>query len=360
MKNLELKKELDNNPIDLKNNCFDIIRLIAAFQVMFGHFIDHFELFDNYTFFRFLRIVSNYILGCGVVIFFALSGYFSLMSLERNDYANYFFKKFVRIYPELWLAFLVNVVLIIILYGMGNTKDNIIFVFTQISFFQFYTGDWLRGYGVGTPNGALWTITVTIQFYILVYFLNMVSKKWKPLHWLLLLLICMVISILCSNLLFLPEIITKLLAVSVIPYFYIFLVGIIVYKYRDYILRYVSEYWNYIAVFYIFTKILLSSFSKNIALGVQYDVFSSCLLSLTVIGLGYAFSLKRLKVEMSYSLFLWHMIVCNVFIEIAEIKLLDLKDFGIVFFFASIFITLLCSFVSSLFGKKLLKRCVLK
>ena len=99
---------------------------------MFGHFIDHFELFDNYTFFRFLRIVSNYIPGCGVVIFFALSGYFSLMSLERNDYANYFFKKFVRIYPELWLAFLVNVVLIIILYGMGNTKDNIIFVFKKI------------------------------------------------------------------------------------------------------------------------------------------------------------------------------------------------------------------------------------
>lgn len=248
MKNLELKKELENNTIDLKKNCFDIIRLIATFQVMFGHFIDHFELFENYTFFRFLRIILNYIPGCGVVIFFALSGYFSLMSLERNDSSNnrgkYFFKKFLRIYPELWFAFLVNAVLIIILYGVGSTKDNIIFVFTQISFFQFYTGDWLRGYGVGVPNGALWTITVTIQFYIFVYFLNIVSKKWKPIHWFLLLFVCVVISIICSNLLFLPEIVTKVIGISVIPYFYIFLVGIIVYKYHDYILCYLSEYWK--------------------------------------------------------------------------------------------------------------------
>lgn len=40
--------------------------------------------------------------------------------------------------------------------------------------FQFYTGGWLRGYGVGVPNGALWTITVDIQFYIVSIFL----AKW--------------------------------------------------------------------------------------------------------------------------------------------------------------------------------------
>ena len=47
-------------------------------------------------------------------------------------------------------------------------------------------------------------------------------------------------------------------------------------------------------------------------------------------------------------------------IEIAYIKSLELKDFGVIFFIASILITLLCSLISSLFGKELLKRCIVK
>ncbi|MFX5710172.1 acyltransferase family protein, partial [Acinetobacter baumannii] len=36
-----------------------------------------------------------------------------------------------------------------------------------------------RTWGVGAPNGSLWTIAVEIQFYILVPLLVYLIKKWK-------------------------------------------------------------------------------------------------------------------------------------------------------------------------------------
>ena len=44
----------------------------------------------------------------------------------------------------------------------------ILFIFCQSSIFQFWTPNFLRGYGCGTPNGSLWTIGILIQFYIII------------------------------------------------------------------------------------------------------------------------------------------------------------------------------------------------
>lgn len=49
-----------------------------------------------------------------------------------------------------------------------------LFTIGQATIFQFWTPDFLRGYGVGCPNGALWTISIFIQFYFCVFFIY----KW--------------------------------------------------------------------------------------------------------------------------------------------------------------------------------------
>ena len=62
--------------LDYKKNCLDIIRLIAAVQVFFGHLVWHFELGENFRLFKIVEIVSTFLPGKGVVIFFAISGFF--------------------------------------------------------------------------------------------------------------------------------------------------------------------------------------------------------------------------------------------------------------------------------------------
>ena len=262
----------------------------------------------------------------------------------------------MRIYPELWLAFIINTIIIAFLYGLSNNYvDNVIYFVTQITIFQFYTGDWLRGYGVGTPNGALWTITVTIQFYIAVFFLFKLTKKWKLRHWGMLLLFCIMLSVICSNLFFVSDIVRKLIQVSLIPYLYIFIVGIIIYKYRNILLPFLVKWFWLLGIIYLPVKYFILHIKVPLQFGMLYDVFSTLLLSATIIGAGYAFGKKRLKYEISYSIFIWHMIICNVFIEISKKNGLPLNYYGIWFMCITITLTLIISIVSSLFGKSVIK-----
>lgn len=359
MKNLVLKKESENNSINYADNCFDIIRIIAALQVMIGHLIEHFELDNNYPFLKLLSVLSTYIPGKGVVIFFVVSGFFSFSSIEKIYYTNgggYWKKKFLRIYPELWLAFIINTIIIAFLYGLSNNYvDNVIYFVTQTTIFQFYTGDWLRGYGVGTPNGALWTITVTIQFYIAVFFLFKLTKKWKLRHWGMLLLFCIILSVICSNLFFVSDIVRKLIQVSLIPYLYIFIVGIIIYKYRNILLPFLVKWFWFFGLIYLPVKYIFTNIEIPLHFGVLYDVFSSLLLSATVIGAGYAFGKIRLKHEISYSIFLWHMIIVNICLEFSKMMDLSLVNYGKLFMCITIILTLIISIVSSLFGKSVIK-----
>ena len=162
---------MENIKIAFKDNAFDLLRILAAFQVMFGHMIEHLELGSAANgLVEFMVRVSQIIPGRGVIIFFAISGYLAIPSIENCSLWQYCKKKFARIYPGLWFAFIINTAIISALYGMPQgLRDNLIYVITQTTFFQFYTGDWLRGYGAGTANGSLWTISVLIQFYIIAY-----------------------------------------------------------------------------------------------------------------------------------------------------------------------------------------------
>ena len=82
--------------INFRENCFNLIRLLAALQVAYGHIIEHLELSipsvvtDIFWFFR------------GVPVFFALSGYLIWNSVGRSkSFSQYIKKRFWRIFPEL-------------------------------------------------------------------------------------------------------------------------------------------------------------------------------------------------------------------------------------------------------------------
>lgn len=155
----------------LNDNCFDIIRVVCTFIIFFGHFLTHFHI-DNIL----LNGMAYFVRG--VPIFFFMSGLFISNSLEKYTTKDYIKKRVLRIYPELWVCVLVNLILLVIsLWGQFSFKDIFIYLATQLTLFQFYTGDWARNYGVGTPNGALWTITVDIQFYLIAILLRKILRR---------------------------------------------------------------------------------------------------------------------------------------------------------------------------------------
>ena len=156
--------------LDFKNNGLNLFRLLAALEVLHVHSIKHLGLTNIPFFSGFIRFFS------GVPIFFTLSGFLIWHSIGRSkSFGEYSLKRFWRIYPELWVAVAVEIVVLLLLYHQPIKWPQMgLFIFGQATFFQFWTPDFLRGYGCGTPNGALWTITVLIQFYFCAFFVY----KW--------------------------------------------------------------------------------------------------------------------------------------------------------------------------------------
>lgn len=163
-----IRKRVEGNRINFKCNSLTLIRYIAAAQVLVGHVSAHLNLQFGGVFVRILGFFP------GVPIFFGISGFLIWHSLENEaSFKTYLEKRFMRIYPELWMSIFISFVSILILYSEHiNFFKMFLFAFTQGTILQFWTPEFLRGYGVGTPNGSLWTIGILVQFYIIMFFLH--------------------------------------------------------------------------------------------------------------------------------------------------------------------------------------------
>lgn len=154
-------------PFPVQPNNFDLLRLAAALQVVILHSWEHLHLSQE-GFAENVRVVLSFFPG--VPIFFVISGFLISRSWERShDGATYARNRFFRIYPALWVAFVVSLALAA---GAGAISwkqlESFSFwtwVLAQISVVQFYNPSFLRGFGVGVINGSLWTIPVELAFY---------------------------------------------------------------------------------------------------------------------------------------------------------------------------------------------------
>lgn len=296
-----------------RENNFDLIRLLAAFQVLLGHGIQHLEL-KNLD--KVLNLTEFF---PGVLMFFTISGFLIFASFDRNNnLKKYFYNRFLRIYPALWLCFILTVILLVgfntirvkDLFGPTMLKWNV----AQITFFQFWTPNILRPWGVGTPNGSLWTIPVEIEYYILLPAVVMLFKNIRLIYKFLFLGACSVLfNAYLATLVGKGEsVAVKLARVNVLPYLYCFLIGAIIYLYWDTIKRFIAG--KAVVWFIIFITFCLAASTHPSYYPKNIQMISNFLLAILTISLAYTLpSMGRILNgnDISFGMYIYHMLVIN-------------------------------------------------
>lgn len=227
-KGLESRASAAKAALHLNN--FDIARLLAAAQVAIHHATTHLGLR-----LPFHEVTAPFLDSFpGVPVFFVISGFLITQSYVRSkslwDYGR---NRALRLFPALWLCFLVSIVLIAVSgYFASNPPPAGYFALwaaAQLSFVQFYNPDFMREWGVGVVNGSLWTIPVEMQFYVLapIFVLLFMRVRW------LFYVAFVAFAAINAALPFadessLPEVVIKLVEVTFLPWFYMFLLGAVI------------------------------------------------------------------------------------------------------------------------------------
>ena len=219
----------------VRKNNYDLIRLFAAAQVVLVHAVNHLGVEAHAGLMKIVHLFP------GVPIFFFISGFLIARSFESNSrLAEYAQNRILRIYPALFTCFFLSILSV---WAVGywatvsvDWADYMSWSVAQLSLAQFYNPDFLRGYGVGALNGALWTITVELQFYVLVpmiyalFRLQDGSLRRKNIILLLLIGVFLLLNRAYHGIdpQYQEALWKKLLGVSFAPWFYMFLIGVLV------------------------------------------------------------------------------------------------------------------------------------
>jgi peptidoglycan/LPS O-acetylase OafA/YrhL len=294
--------------LDYKKNALNTLKTLAAIQVAYLHIINHLEIAVPNL------VTSIFGVFMGVPIFFILSGYLIWTSIGRSpNFVEYTKRRAVRIFPELWIGVAIEIfVILVFLKEKINWVLLAAFTFCQSTFMQFWTPDFLRSFGCGTPNGALWTMGLTIQFYFVVWFVYKVMHK-KNLYWWGAAIVSSIaikaVSPTISSAL--PGVVGKLYGQTLLPYLWMFLFGCFLSEYKEKIIPLLKKYW-YIPFLcsFIFS---ITKFDIGFA---GYGVFTYILRVSGLIGLSYTLPKLNVKIDISYGLFIYHMIVVNIMIEL--------------------------------------------
>lgn len=292
-------------------NNFDLIRLLAATQVLASHAIWHLNL----------NIPSsiNILLGKfpGVPIFFVISGFLISASWEKNpNIKTYIRNRILRIYPALWICLLVSICMAVVFGGVNFLRLQAIpWFLSQISFVQFFNPEFLRNYGVGTLNGSLWTIPVELQFYIILPLLYYIFSLYKPKisrKFYIFFAVCMVASLVVSKMGF-THIVEMIFSVTLLPHLYMFMVGIILQKLKLYEHSAIFGKGLLWIVIYLAFSFLIIDFPLKLQLG-------NILLAVSIVSMAYSSPLLATRAlkgrDISYGVYLYHMVFINIFVEL--------------------------------------------
>jgi peptidoglycan/LPS O-acetylase OafA/YrhL len=261
------------NKKSIELNNFNLLRLLAALQVVYIHIVEHLHI-NNQIVADIKHIISYF---PGVPIFFLISGYLITMSYEKNpNIKEYMKNRLLRIFPGLYVCFFIS---IIILWYFGEFSDVngitiLPWVVAQLSFLQFYNPEFIRDFGVGVINGSLWTISIELCFYLILPFLYVFLKKEFIKKMGLLLIISFGFYYYINEISANTLIYEKLIKVSILPYLFYFLFGITLYKFKDKLLMWIEgKIWIYLGLYILGNLVKIDLFFYEIILQVIFSAF---------------------------------------------------------------------------------------
>jgi peptidoglycan/LPS O-acetylase OafA/YrhL len=318
-----------------RQNNFDLIRLLAAAQVVLAHAIGHTGLLAKLPGWA-KPVFDALLLLPGVPVFFVISGYLITASYERDpsDLKGYFRRRGLRIFPAMWVCLAVTLVALAAFGFLGTdflfSKSFAAWLAGQLTFLQFYNPGHFREFGIGVANGALWTITVELQFYAFVpvfHWLACRCGKTAPCLTKLLFTLSFAAYCLMDHKVNGPGGFTgapvayKLLHVTLAPHLWMFLLGVLLHRYsgkwRDWIEGRFA--WHF-AAYVLFMALLHTQVEFRSALFYLGYLPSRALLALATVSAAYSMrglSGRLLRgTDISYGIYLYHSVVINVFVEL--------------------------------------------
>ena len=300
---------------DYKKNSLNTVRLIAALQVLYLHAIVHLEVSMPMA----ISTIINFFQG--VPIFFTMSGFLIWDSIGRSSgFGEYCKKRFWRIYPELWVAVVVELIVIVIFVPIRGADWTLfgLFAIGQSTIFQFWTPDFLRVYGVGCPNGALWTICILIQFYFFAWFIYKLLHGRKHMVWWIVILITLLIACFNPNIVhLLGDSLGKLYGITLLPYLWMFVLAMYFAENKHVFCGFFKNNW------YIFILITIVVYLLHLDIMASYGVIKTICQLCGLLGVAYALPRLNIKTDISYGLYIYHMTIVNALIELGMIGRID-------------------------------------
>ena len=300
-------------------NNFNLLRLFAALQVSYKHIVDHLELSNTLV----LSIRDIISIFPGVPIFFLISGYLITMSYEKNqDMSTYIQNRFLRIIPGLYASVFISLLILWYFKQFSGVAflDILPWLLAQLTIFQFYNPEFIRDFGVGVINGSLWTISIELVFYMILPLLFIFLQKKFYKKFIFLFIVSLGFYYYINNISSNVEIYEKLIACSILPYLFYFLLGLYVYRNFFWLKKYIEgKIW-----FYLILYLILNYFTVNFENNFLYLVIVQLVFTFFVFSFIFSYrtiSFKLMKhYDFTYGIYIYHMLLVNIFIELGYVK----------------------------------------
>jgi peptidoglycan/LPS O-acetylase OafA/YrhL len=300
---------------NFRKNNFNLIRLLAALQVAFNHSLEYLVVHPGPV----LAEIQEFSrLFPGVPVFFFISGFLLSRSFEINPkLSEYALNRVLRIYPGLALCTLLSILTVSALYsgaGIGeNWRQFAAWLVFHLTLFQFWEPGFVVEQFGGRFNPSLWSISVELQFYILLPMLYMGVAR-KPLWMLALLSLFACINYDYHHLGLVEGWIEqftsyKVYGVSFVPWVWMFLVGVLFQRYFTQLHRVLAGRF----LVFLLAYLVVAMFAHRLlglSIGNNLNFFLYILLALVVFSGAYSNTglAERLlgSTDISYGLYIYH------------------------------------------------------